>query len=276
MRGYFVLLTGVAIVLGSPDRALALLIVSHDEWALSNRGFANAPDSAEAFALNIASLFAPDGSGDFLVHSQSFGLVEATLETTIADAGHTWTVDTTTPLDPATLASYDGVFLAGPVAGLAPDNAVLIDYLLSGGNVYLAGGTLDPSCGGPSSTGFCNAAQEMAAWDDLLRTFGLSFESSYNGIGGTGSNIPIASPHPLFAGVTELFTAGGLSVVDLDPADPLQEVIVSSGGEGLYAIAIPEPGCAALLLLGASVLAWSRNRHRPDEQSGSGKRRRSV
>jgi hypothetical protein len=94
MRGYFVLLTALAIVLGSPDRALALLIVSHDEWALSNRGFANAPDFAEAFALNIASLFAPDGSGDFLVHSQSFGLVEATLETTIADAGHTWTVDT--------------------------------------------------------------------------------------------------------------------------------------------------------------------------------------
>jgi hypothetical protein len=258
MHRYFVLLATAAVALAAPRSVPALLIVSHDEWALANLAFTSAPESTTAFARNIGSLFAPGGSGNFLVHSQNFGLVESTLATTMTDAGHTWTVDTT-PLDLATLGSYDGVFLAGPVNGSAPDNQVLIDYVRAGGNIYLAAGTFDPSCPS-SSAGFCDAPTEMAAWDVLLRTFGLSLESEYNGIGGLGTNIPIASSHPLFAGVTELYMASGLSVMDLDPTDSSQEVLVSSDGEGLYATAIPEPGGAALVLLGTSILAW-RRRH---------------
>jgi hypothetical protein len=65
-------------------------------------------------------------------------------------------------------------------------------------------------------------------------------------------------------------------VVDLDPADPLQEVILSSGGEGLYAIAIPEPGCAALVLFGASILAWSRRNRPAGADSSARELRRRV
>ena len=54
---------------------------------------------------------------------------------------------------------------------MAANNAVLIDYVNAGGNVYLAGGT-----------GAGGAAAEAAQWNTFLNYFGLGFEPSYNGI----------------------------------------------------------------------------------------------
>lgn len=53
------------------------------------------------------------------------------------DAAHQWTVNVNQKFDLETLKQYNGVF----VGGNPLDNQVLIDYVKSGGNVYLMGGT---------------------------------------------------------------------------------------------------------------------------------------
>jgi hypothetical protein len=53
----------------------------------------------------------------------------------------------------------------------------------------------------------------------------LSFAPVYNGIAG---NIPINSPHPIFAGVSQLYQSNGNSITDLQPANPNNEVLYQS------------------------------------------------
>jgi RHS repeat-associated protein len=150
-------------------------------------------------------------------------------------AGHTCTVDTSLPFDLPALQGFDGIFLAGKVNEGIPDNTVLIQYVENGGHVYLAGGTGE----------FRDTSEEAAAWNTFLNHFGLGFEgAAYNGVGGT---LPIRSSHPIFVGVRSLYQDNGNDISTLDPTHPCQ-VLVSSGGHGLYAACSgfpPDPAAVA-------------------------------
>ena len=99
--------------------------------------------------------------------------------------------------------------------------------------MYLAGGT---AVGG--------AATEAAAWNPFLNAFGMSFASSYNGIGG---NIDVTSAtHPIFDGVNVLYQASGNSISGAG-------IQVSLNGQGLYAVA-PIPIPAAVWLFGSGLI----------------------
>jgi hypothetical protein len=177
------------------------IVVANDEWTLSDFAFAVAPDTY-AFARNVASYFTAGVPGNFLVFSSNFGLLGAVVESVVQASGHTWTIHTGGDLSLAELQQYDAVFLAGTPA----DNSVLIAYVQSGGDVYMAGGT-----------GFGGSAAEAAQWAGFLNAFGLSFVGeSYNSIEGV---VPIASSHPIFLNVSGLYENGGSSVVQLDASD---------------------------------------------------------
>jgi len=190
------------------------IFVSHDEWALSDDGFRAAPDAAR-FAQNVASWFTGNRPGHFVVYSSSFGLTGKSLERAMKSAGHSWTVaNTRSPLTLQTLQKYDAVFLAGK----STDTGVLIDYVRSGGNVYLAGGT---------------GGDEPALWNRFLAPFGLRFARPDDPINGT---IEIDSSSPLFAGVDSLMAIYGTPVQLIDPSSSDARMLVAENGFGLYAI----------------------------------------
>lgn len=193
------------------------LFVANDDWTLSDAGFTNASPSTANYARNVANWFTGNVHGNFLVHSNNFGLTGATLENTMLAAGHSW-YPFTGLLSPEQMMAYDGLFIGGDEYPISI--ADVLAYYQAGGNVYVLGGT--------SGT---------AAFNPLLQACGLQFGSSFNTIAG---NVAISSTHPVFAGVTALYQANGTSITDLDPLKP-GVVIVSQGGQGLYAV--HEPQC---------------------------------
>jgi len=236
--------TAIAFILavsGAFTAQAGKIVLTNDEWTLSDTGFAQAGTQPGQFALNVANWF-PGSTGNFLVYSNHFGLVQSSLQSTMTSAGYGWTITTGLPQTLATLQGYDAVFLAGNNF----DNNALIQYINGGGNVFLEGGT------GVVAGG---AAGEAAQWNAFLNAFGLGFGSVYNGVGG---NIPIASSHPIFAGVTSLYQNNGNDTLDINVSDPRGQVLVTSAtsGHGLYAVyesvSVPEPG--TLILLGGALI----------------------
>ena len=224
------------------------IVVANDEWTLTNFGFTTAPaiNDPGIYVTNVAGWFTGGGSGTFHAYSTNFGLTESLLSAAMTGGGNTWTIGTGITFDLPTLLTYDGIFLAGNAAS----NTVLIDYVNAGGNVYLAGGT--GCCGG--------AVGEAAQWNTFLHHFGLDFATSYNQIEG---NLAVSGIHPILAGVDHLYQNNGNNVSDLDLSDPRNQVLVSSGSNGLYAVyddtaAVPEPGTMLLMGMGLSALGVRR------------------
>jgi len=203
------------------------IIVANDEFTLSDSGFSNAPDDSLLFAQNIANYFANGKKGSFLAYSDNLGFTGFQLSKALTDAGHQWKVAPNLPFTLETLQQYDGVFLGGsPV-----DNQVLIDYVNSGGNVYLMAGT--------GITGsFDSVTSEANAWKDFLNNFGLSLANQWNEFYG---NIPInPSSHPILANIDQLYQQYGQTIIDLNANDNQGVLIAKSNdGQGLYAIYDP-------------------------------------
>ena len=218
------------IITLSASTSSGKIVVTNDEWQLSNQGFSATQSGSMQFALNVAQWFSGSSNqGSFLVYSTNFGLDPSqatTLASTMQGAGYTWTSYTAIPgfvFNLATLKSYQGVFLACPEI---PDNNVLIDYVTSGGNVYLEGGTGDCD-GGPDV--------EAETWNTFLNAFGLAFDGTgYNGVGGS---IPIFNPlnSPVLNNVSALFEDNGNNILDLG-SNPSAQIIDSYNGDGLYAV----------------------------------------
>src|SRR5947207_2905453 len=138
LRAAMAVVVWLAMVLAvSPALAAGKVLVSNDEWPLSDYGYRLAPD-AERFALNVADFFTGGGRpGRFLVYSTNWGLTGDRLAATMRGAGHAWTVKNPAAAPLEDFGQYDAVFVG--------QNSVsaqrLTDYVNGGGNVYVMSGT---------------------------------------------------------------------------------------------------------------------------------------
>lgn len=235
-----------AVLLTTAQGALAgRIVVAHDEWTFTDTGFVQSPD-AGVFADNVARFFTGGPNGTFHAASSNFGLTGGSLAGAMSGAGHTWTVGALT-FNLPTLLGFDGIFLAGPIAGF--DANVLASYVNMGGNVYLAGGT----------GSFGSASAEAAFWDPFLNQFDLDFGSVFNSLSGNHPTQP--PPHPIFAGVASLFEDNGNTISPL-VANP----DVSIYFDGRYAVyddvrvIVAEPTQLVVWLAGLIALAAVRRR----------------
>jgi hypothetical protein len=195
------------------------ILVTHDEWAPSDAGFAAAPDAAK-YAVNLAAWFTGGRPGKFLVYSTNWSLTEPRLAQAMTTAGHSWTVNTSMEFTVTNLLAYDAVFVAGDIL----DTSVLTDYVRSGGNVYLAGGT-----------GWYGAMTEAGRWNPFLNAFGLNFD--YHPAGISRVVLPVSSTSPIFQGVSALWMLDdyGMTVDPIDPSSPYTKTLISYAGHGLWA-----------------------------------------
>ena len=240
MRRFTILLSAAFLAIFANVALAGRIVVNHDEWTLSNVGFSNSPTTG-TFVDNVAQFFTGGGTGTFHAYSTNFGLIESSLATAFASAGHTYSVGTGITFDLTGLQAFDGILVAGDATGL--DTSVLVDYVNAGGSVYLAGGTGE----------FGGSVGEATFWNNFLNQFGMEFETFYNGF---NSSFPVQpSPHPIFDDVETLFDFNGNSVLKLVALDPNVSIFF----DGRYAVydpvstpAIPVP--AAVWLFGTALI----------------------
>ena len=194
------------------NKKLGKILLANDASTLSNLGFEKSPDAA-IFAKNIANWFTGGSPGKF--HSYldpDLAESESALAETMTKAGHTWTVGYDIPEDVEAIFTHD----------TCVDETRIRDLVRAGGNVYLAAETENEDYA------------EAYNFNWFLWEVGLQFKEGYNGISG---NQPINSEHPIFAGVKFLYQRNGSSIIDFQPDEQANQILVSSpDGEGMYAI----------------------------------------
>ena len=204
-------LAALVVAAGGPCAAQTAgrIVVVNDGVTIMGQGFVP-PGDAGAFAVNIAAWFTDGAPGSFLTVT-SFAVNSPELAGAMAAAGHQW-ASTASPasLTLTALQQYDGLF----VAAVPADSQLLIDYVLGGGNVYVAAGT----------GGFGSAASEAAAWNPFLEQFGLRFHDVWNTALLTA--VPVSETHDIFEDVDHLWTDLGQGIFDLHAGNPANRVFV--------------------------------------------------
>lgn len=215
--GIFAFVLSLSFGVACSGKAAGRIVVAHDDLVLADTGF-HAPSDPGIFAKNLASLFTGGRAGRFLAYSDSQGLTGTSLINAMVSEGHTWVVSTSASLELSNLMTFDGIFLCGhPVA-----SEVLSNYVSAGGNVYLAGVGV--------------ASDDTSKWNPFLQQFGLAFTDIGTGV----ADFPVTSTHPMFEGVDHLYGVNGTALVDLQPTNPRNRVLVSNSGMGLFAVWEPK------------------------------------
>jgi hypothetical protein len=221
------------------------VFVSHDEWTLSNAGFANAPDTGQ-FVTNLVAEFGTT----IHAYTSNFGFTQSSLAGAMASAGATYTTGTGFAFNLANISAYDAIFLGGSTLNAA-ELADLTTYVGNGGGVYIGGGT--------GTIG--SAAAEAAAWNSFLAPFGVQMDPVYNGIAGT---TPVAGD-PIFSGVSSLYQNNGNGLSGAS--------VFCCGTDGLYAINRMDPGqpvsvAPTLALMGVALVGLGlHSRRRAGDQA---------
>ena len=156
----------------------------------------------------------------------------------------------------ALMLQYDGIFVGLNGANKAGFKADLSEYVLEGGNVFIAAGyDADPAVDG-------------AAWNDFLNPFGLGYGGLdwihyYNNCQGQpGRHCSFNASSPLTGLPTGMVYDNGHTVLDMTPGETTYSRIIATMNtdNGIISIGasadIPEPGAAALILGGLAALSW--------------------
>jgi hypothetical protein len=250
------------------------IIAIGDEWLLSDQAFLDHPSQSLQLANNIAGYF-NGTTGNFLVLSNSGpvggvtgqrGVLGDSLAFAMLNTGHSWVVNPEGfAVTLASLQSYDAVFFSGGVGSGAANASVLAQYVNGGGSVLVMAGTGD--LGGPQD--------EANAWNPFLNQFGLGFGNEWFASSASLLNVPtLPSSHPVGSLITSASWGFGQTAMDLNPADPLNEVALFGNFTGLggptgfdvgavpiiatYNLVTPTPGVAALLSLGGALFSRRR------------------
>jgi choice-of-anchor C domain-containing protein len=214
--------------IGAPQSITGRVVLAHDVNPLS---VSLATANEAKFAVNVARWITAGNSGRLLAVDSNPLDTRAKYSQLVIDAiaAAGFTTDVTNRINYTTeeLSEYDGIFVGqlGP-SGAVFDNQILVDYIRNGGGVYLYSGVLD---GRPN--------EEVIAWEDFLSPIGLAYgdggTSRYNEFYGS---IPVSSSHPIFSGISELRAANGVSLRDTESDNPLNQVLITYQGEGVYAV----------------------------------------
>ncbi len=219
--------TLVALNLLFCTHADANVIVAHDvnTFALNFAG-----GNEATFAVNAAQYIIGNTTGSLLLYESSTDPLRnysSVILDALSTAGFSVTVtgDYTTPF-----ASFDAIFVSQdfPTIGYL-DNQEMIDFVDSGGGVYLTGGV-----------GLA-AQVEADGWNTFLNEFGLAFISPYNNF----FNVPITSGHVIFDGVSSLNSGIGNPIINLGTY-PTAQIVQTFEGSGVYAVVdipdiVPDP-----------------------------------
>lgn len=209
------------------------VVVSHDEW-FTNTGDFNANE--QQFVLNATKWFGLNGTGNILLYSGDSYLTNSGFSSYLTSLGYS----VTTNASASSFSSYGAVFVEG---NPTYDAAGLGNYVRGGGNVFYIGGT-----------GVGGASGEATYSNVFLNQFGLSFASTYNGLGTintTGFDTQGPFGAALFTGVSSVFANNGNDVLNSSAvAGVTNQVFYTDGQNGVFGAAVvttPEPGSLALL-----------------------------
>ena len=192
-----------------------LIVVSGDDWVLSDTAFSVLPADAERLAGNLARLLAGASAGRLHAYSDFFAYAGAGLRRAIEAQGHTFTVNATLSFDLPTLQTYDALLVGLPLPTPAQIE-VLAQYVDEGGRVYVHGGN-----------GIGQPRLVPDAWNPWLSRYGLQMETGFNGLRGA---VTVVSSHALFEGVTRVYIDAG------HPLSGCCAVATTTAGAALFAV----------------------------------------
>lgn len=176
------------------------LVVSGDNWPLSQRGFTEEPGSANAFVDHLEAFFTHRGSGQWLPGKAGRFLIYGgagrdVLAQKLQDDGHVVEFFRLEPAAPSLnrLCQFDGVIIRPtPPFGVPPgfDFQSFIRYLQMGGNVYV------------EASGSGQSDRQANMLNGLLEPFGILLTGTQDGV--VHENVRLNTTHPLFRGVEAL------------------------------------------------------------------------
>jgi hypothetical protein len=240
----FAVITFSAASIISPFAHASGIVVGHD---VNTLGTFVAGANEDRFAVNVATfLTAGDATKNLLLFEAAPGDgsrdYAASVLAALTTAGFNVTVTTNYSMS---LNGFDAIFVAEQFPSITfLNNNAMINYVNSGGGVYLVGGVGN------------SAPVEAAGWSTFMNHFGLAFATTYNGL----TNVPITSSNPIFTGVTSLNCGNGQSITNLG-TNPNAQIVQFDGNQGVYAVvttsAVPEPASIILLASGLALLGTS-------------------